>query len=403
MSTGALSKERLGRMHDVMAGYVERGEVPGLVTGVIRRGEVHLDAIGMKSLGGREPVKRDTIFRIASMTKPVVAAAAMVLVEECKLRLDEPVDRLLPELANRRVLEHIDGPLDDTVPAQRPIMVRDLMTFTCGMGIVMAPPDTYPIQKAISEQRLGQGPPRPSVPPAPDEWMRRLATLPLMHQPGERWMYHTGLDVLGVLIAHASGQPLEAFMRERIFEPLGMKDTAFSVAESKIDRLADSYWTNFETGALELYDPARNGEWSRPPAFPSGGAGLVSTIDDYLAFGQMMLNRGRFGNGRILSRLSAEVMTTDQLTPDQKAVSNLVPGFFEGHGWGLGMSVITRRDGIAAVPGKFGWDGGLGTSWRSDPSEEMVTVLLTQRGWTSPNPPDVCRDFWTCAYQAIDD
>jgi CubicO group peptidase (beta-lactamase class C family) len=389
-------------MHDVMAGYVARGEVPGLVAGVIRRGEVHVDPIGTKSLGGRNPVGRDTIFRIASMTKPVVAAAAMVLVEECKLRLDEPVDRLLPELANRRVLEHIDGPLDDTVPARRPIMVRDLMTFTFGMGIVMAPPDTYPIQKAIGEQRLGQGPPRPSIPPAPDEWIRRLGSLPLMHQPGERWMYHTGLDVLGVLIARASEQPLETFMRERIFEPLGMKDTAFSVPDSKIDRFADSYWINSESGALELYDPAR-GEWSRPPAFPSGGGGLVSTIDDYLAFGQMMLNGGKCAGRRILSRLSVEVMTTDQLTPEQKAVSNLVPGFFERTGWGLGMSVTTRRDALAAVPGTFGWDGGLGTSWRSDPTEEMVTVLLTQRAWSSPNPPDVCRDFWTCAYQAIDD
>ncbi len=403
MNTGGLSKKRLRRMHDVMAGYVERGEVQGLVTGIIRRGEVQIDAIGSKSFEEYNPLKRDTIFRIASMTKPVVAAAAMVLVEECKLRLDEPVDRLLPELANRRVLEHIDAPLDETVPAQRPIMVRDLMTFTFGMGVVMAPPDTYPIQKAISEQRLGQGPPRPSIPPVPDEWIRRLGTLPLMHQPGERWMYHTGLDVLGVLIARGSGQPLETFMRERIFEPLGMKDAAFSVAPDKVDRLAYSYWNNPETGALELYDPARNGEWSRPPAFASGGGGLVSTIDDYLAFGRMMLNRGKCGRGRILSRPSVEVMTADQLTPQQKALSNLVPGFFDSHGWGLGMCVITRRDSVAAVPGKFGWDGGLGTSWRSDPTEEMVTVLLTQRAWTSPNPPDVCRDFWTCAYQAIDD
>jgi CubicO group peptidase (beta-lactamase class C family) len=403
MSAGGLSNEKLGRLRAVMAGYVERGEVPGLVAALSRRGEVHVDAIGSRTLAGGDPVARDTLFRIASMTKPMVAVAAMILVQECKIRLDEPVDRLLPELANRRVLKRLDSPLDDTVPARRPIMVRDLLTFTLGMGIVMTPPGTYPIQRAIDEKGLGQGPPRPSMMPPPDEWMRRLGTLPLMHQPGEKWMYHTGSDVLGVLIARASGQPLEQFMRERIFEPLDMKDTAFSVPENKIDRLADCYWNNAQTGKLELYDAARGGEWSRPPKFPSGGAGLVSTVDDVLAFGRMMLGRGKYSGGRILSRPAVELMTTDQLTPAQKAVSELVPGFFDSHGWGLGVCVITRRDSVAAVPGKFGWDGGLGTSWWSDPNEEMVTVLLTQRAWTSPNPPDVCRDFWTCAYQAIED
>jgi CubicO group peptidase (beta-lactamase class C family) len=279
-------------MHDVMAGYVERAEVPGLVTLVSRRGEVHVDAIGTKALGGSDPMRRDTIFRIASMTKPITAVATMILVEECRLRLDEPVDRLLPELANRKVLKRLDGPLDDTVSANRPITVRDLLTFRLGFGIVMAPPGTYPIQKAIDDQLLGQGPPAPSRPPAPDEWIRRLGTLPLMHQPGEGWMYHTGSDVLGVVIARASGQPLETFLRERLFEPLGMRDTGFSVPATQINRLATSYWTNAETGALELYDEAKSGQWSRPPAFPSGGGGLVSTVDDYLAFGQMMLNKG---------------------------------------------------------------------------------------------------------------
>jgi CubicO group peptidase (beta-lactamase class C family) len=403
MSTGGLSKARLGRMHDVMAGYVERGDVPGIVTLVSRRGEVHLDAIGMKALGGRDAIRRDTIFRISSMTKPITAVATMILVEECKLRLDEPVDRVLPELSGRKVLKRLEGPLDDTVPANRPISVRDLLTFRMGFGIVMAPPGTYPIQKAMSEQRLGQGPPRPWTPPAPDEWIRRLGMLPLMHQPGEKWMYHTGSDVLGVLIARASGQPLETFFRERIFEPLGMKDTGFSVPATKIDRLATSYWTNPETGAFELYDDAEGGQWSRPPAFPSAGGGLVSTIDDYLAFGQMMLNKGKHGSERVLSRPSVETMTTDQLTPEQKAVPGLVPGYFDSHGWGFGVSMVTRREDVAGTVGRFGWDGGLGTSWYSDPREDMVAILMTQRAWTSPTPPGVCLDFWISAYQAIDD
>jgi CubicO group peptidase (beta-lactamase class C family) len=403
MSAGSLSKARLGRMHDVMAGYVERGDVPGLVTLVGRRGEVYADAIGMKAVDGGDPVRRDTIFRISSMTKPVTAAAAMILVEECRLRLDEPVDRLLPELAGRRVLKRLDGPLDDSVPANRPITVRDLLTFRLGFGQMLAPPEAYPILKIASEQQIGMGPPSPSSMPAPDEWIRRLGRLPLMHQPGEKWMYNTGSDVLGVLIARASGQPLETFLRERLFEPLGMSDTGFSVPAEKLDRLATSYWTQPATGAFGLYDEAEGGQWSRPPAFPSGAGGLVSTVDDYLAFGQMMLSNGEHSSVRILSRPSVEIMTSDHLTPEQKAVSGLVPGYFDRHGWGFGVSVVTRRDDVAGSVGKFGWDGGLGTSWYSDPREDLVTILMTQRAWTSPSPPDICLDFWTLAYQAIDD
>jgi len=355
------------------------------------------------TLGGSDPIQRDTIFRIASMTKPITAAATMILVEECKLRLDEPVDSLLPELADRRVLKRLEGPLDETVPAIRPITVRDLLTFRMGFGQMMAPPDAFPILKAASEQQIGMGPPMPQAMPAPDEWIRRVGTLPLMHQPGEKWMYNTGSDVLGVLIARASGQPLERFLRERMFEPLGMKDTGFSVPTAEIDRLVPSYWTNPKTGEFERYDEAEGGQWSHPPAFPSGAGGLVSTIDDYLAFGQMMLNKGKHGSERLLSRPSVETMTTDQLTPEQKSVSGLVPGYFDSHGWGFGVSVVTKRDDLAGPVGRYGWDGGLGTSWYSDPREEMVSILMTQRAWTSPSPPNVCLDFWTSAYQAIDD
>jgi CubicO group peptidase (beta-lactamase class C family) len=403
MNSAALSKARLARLHDVMAGYVERGEVPGLVALVSRRGDTHVESLGMKALGESDPVQRDTIFRIASMTKPITAVAAMILVEECKLRLDDPVDRLLPELADRRVLKRLDGPLDDTEPARRPITLRDLLTFRMGFGIVMAPPGTYPIQTAADDLVLGQGMPQPSLPPGSDEWMRRFGTLPLMHQPAEKWMYHTGSDVLGVLIARAAGQPFETFLQERLFEPLGMKDTAFSVSASKLDRFVTAYATNPETGALQIFDVPKGGHWSRPPAFPSGGGGLVSTIDDYLAFGRMMLNGGRHGSRRILSRPSVETMTTDHLTAAQKAVSGLVPDDFDNIGWGFGMAVVTRRQDMAAPVGSFGWDGGLGTSWRSDPSEDMVAILLTQASWTSPVPPRVTRDFWTSAYQAIDD
>jgi CubicO group peptidase (beta-lactamase class C family) len=336
------------------------------------------------------------------MTKPVTAVAAMILVEECRLRLDDAVDGLLPELADRTVLKRLDGPLGETVPAERAITVRDLLTFRMGFGMVMGDPKDYPILKEVARLELGEGPPRPQTPPQPDEWIRRLGTLPLMHQPGERWMYNTGSNVLGVLIARACGQPLEAILRQRIFEPLGMKDTGFSVPPEKIDRLATSYIANGETGLLDLYDPAAEGEWSRPPAFPDAAAGLVSTIDDYAAFGHMMLNKGKHGGQRILSRPSVETMITDQLTPAQKASSGFFPGYFDSRGWGFGLSVITRRDEISAIPGRFGWDGGLGTSWFSDPAEEMVAILMTQRaGFALAS--NVYLDFWTTVYAAIDD
>ncbi|HEY2540446.1 MAG TPA: serine hydrolase domain-containing protein [Stellaceae bacterium] len=399
----AFDKTRLARLRPVLAGYVERGEVPGVVALLARRGEIHVEAIGGKTFGGDDPVRRDTIFRIASMTKPITAAAAMILVEECRLRLHEPVGRLLPEIADRRVLKRLGGPLDDTEPAQRPITVRDLLTFCMGFGIVMAPPGTYPIQTAMADLELGQGMPQPQVPPAPDEWIRRLGTLPLMHQPGEKWIYNTGSDVLGVLIARASGQPFETFLRERLFEPLGMADTAFYVPAVSRDRLATSYWTNSQTGAVEVYDSAENGQWGRAPAFPSGGGGLVSTVDDYLAFARTLLNNGKHGDLRILSRAAVETMTSDHLTAAQKAQSGLTRDHFENHSWGFGVSVVTRRAGLAEPVGQYGWSGGLGTSWLSDPAEDMVGILMTQRAWTSPIPPDIYLDFWTLAYQAIAD
>ena len=402
MSLGGLSKARLGRMHDVMAGHVARGAAAGIVTLISRRGETQVDAIGAKAFGGAA-IGRDTIFRITSMTKPITAAATMILIEECRLRLDDPVDELLPELAGRQVLRRIDGPLEDTVPAARPITARDLLTFRMGLGAIFGPPGAYPIQKAIDALEIvGFGPPDQATPFGPDEWLRRLGTLPLCHQPGERWMYNIGSYVLGVLIARASGQSFETFLQERIFAPLGMKDTGFFVPAEKLDRLAASYWVDSETGVLELYDGTVDSRWNRPPAFADGGAGLVSTIDDYAAFGRMMLDGGRHGSERILSRPSVELMTTDHLTPAQKSVSAWLPGQWDNRGWGFGVAIVTGRDELAAVPGRFGWDGGYGTSWASDPREEMVAILMTQRA-QFPSFSPVYRDFWASVYQAIDD
>jgi CubicO group peptidase (beta-lactamase class C family) len=398
MSGSGLSKSRLARMRSVMAGYVERGEVPGLVLAVSRRGESVIEPIGAIDPDGT-PARADTIFRISSMTKPITAAAAMMCVEECKLRLDEPVDRLLPELADRVVLRQLDGPLDDTVPAERPITVRDLLTFVWGFGMVIAPPGSYPIQRAMDELELGQGAPDPVVPPAPDEWIRRLGTLPLMHQPGAGWMYHTGSDVLGVLIARATGQPFEEFLRERILEPLKMADTGFSVPAANLSRLATGYADN----GVDVYDAVADSKWRQPPAFPSGAGGMVSTIQDYLAFSQMMLREGKYDGGRLLCRDSVEMMTTDQLTPAQKQEAGAFTPYFATHGWGFGMSVATKREGLGEPAGRYGWNGGLGSVWYADPAEDMVTILLTGSAKFVFNPPNIYRDFWTLAAQSIDD
>jgi CubicO group peptidase (beta-lactamase class C family) len=397
--SGARSRPvQLDAMHQRLAGYVDRGEVPGYVALVARGDEVQVDAMGTAVRGDSVPVRRDTIFRVASMTKPVTAAATMILVDDGKLRLDDAALRWLPELANRRVLRSLDAQLDDTVPAERAITVRDLLTFTFGFGVVFAPPGSYPIQRATDEAKLGQGIPAPASIVAPDEWMKRFGALPLIHQPGARWMYNTGSDVLGVLIARVAGKPFEAFLAERLFGPLGMVDTAFHVAPDKRARFTVSYVVDRATGALSEYDPIE-GQWAAPPAFPSGAAGLVSTVPDFHAFGELLLGR----RGGVLSAASIAAMMRDQLTPAQKAASSDLPGLpglFDAHGWGFGGAVVTGADD-AGLPGTYGWDGGLGTSFRVDPQRQVVTILLTQRGWTSPVPPPMYRDFWATTRAAL--
>ncbi len=396
--SGGLSRARLGRMREVLARHVAEGGVPGLVALLSRRGEIHADVIGRIAVGGT-PMQRDTIFRVSSMTKPVTAVAAMILIEECRLRLDDSVDRWLPELADRRVLRTIESDLDDTVPAVRAISLRDLLTFRLGLGMVPVFPSRYPIQMAMADAGFTLGPVLPSFPP--DELMRRYGTLPLAYQPGERWLYNAGSEILGVLIARVAGTSLARFMQERIFAPLGMKDTAFHVPAFKRERFATCYTRDHATGALKVFDDPANGKYATPPVFENGSAGLVSTADDFNAFAQMLLNGGRLGTERILSRPSVELMTSDQLAPAHRQGSELLLG--GALSWGFGLSVCTGRDDLCQVPGRYGWDGGYGTSWYSDPREELTGILLTQRILDSPQPPPVLNDFWTSAYQAIDD
>ena len=213
-------------------------------------------------------------------------------------------------------------------------------------------------------------------------------------------MYHTSADVLGCLIARVSGKSFGTFLRERIFDPLGMKDTAFHVPPEKITRLPGVYFLNHQTNKLDSFDDPANSAWSAPPPFESGGGGLVSTIDDYFVFSRMMLNKGRHGREQILSRATVELMTSDQLTPEQRTGAELFFGNYSS--WGLGIAVDIDRSEIYNTPGRYGWTGGFGTTAYIDPAEGMIGILFTQRMMDSPEPPKVFTDFWTLAYGAME-
>jgi CubicO group peptidase (beta-lactamase class C family) len=386
MSEG-LTSAGIERLHAAAEQHVGPTRVPGLVALVARGEEVHVEALGELSIGGRA-VTRDSIFRMSSTTKPITAAATLAVVAEGLIELDEPVDRLLPELAERRVLRRMDGPLDDTAPAARAITTRDLLTFTFGFGMVMEmfmSPTPWPIVTAAEELNLSTiGPPNPDVQPDPDTWIANLGTLPLLAQPGERWLYNTGASVLGVLLARATGEPFPDVLQTRIFEPMGMHDTAFWTAHT--DRLATAYRPT--PNGLDAWDEPE-GTWSRPPAFADGGAGLVSTVDDMLAFARMLLG----GGAPVLSGEHARAMCSDQLTEAQKAHGGLGPDFFKGRSWGFGQAVLDS--------GAFGWDGGFGSSWLVDPARELIVIVLTQRMFETSQAPQVHRDIQAAAYAAL--
>jgi CubicO group peptidase (beta-lactamase class C family) len=369
----SLSKVGLKALHDDMAARVARRQVPGLVTLVARGDEVHVDAVGFTEFDGRQPMRRDTLFRIASMTKPIVAVAALMLLDEGKLRVEDNIDRWLPEMANPRVLRRVDGELDDTVPAVRPITVEDLLTHRMGYGHLwqdgrIDPP--VPVVRRAEELRLVLGNPDPRTPHPPDEWMKLFATLPLMAQPGERWLYNPSSLLLGVLIARVAAQPLGDFLAARIFEPLGMHETGFWLPLERTRGLPAYYMS-----PSERRDVSTPEEWSKPPVFPSGAGGLVSTVDDYLAFARMLLAGGIYGGRRLLSEESVRQMTTNHLTDAQRSTGDPILG---GGGWGYGVAVVTEASAEWPVPGRYGWSGGYGTNWFNDPSRGVIAMLMTQ-------------------------
>jgi len=393
-STRHLSKTGLAILHDSMAAHVAAGRLPGLVTLVACGDDVQIDAIGTPSFVDSTPLAPDAIFRIASLTKPITAVATMSLIEEGRLGLEDPIDELVPELADRQVLTAIGADLDDTVAANRPITVEDLLSFRLGFGSVMAPPGSYPIQRAEAElglQSIG-GPPWPPVAHDVDSWIGALGSLPLMYQPGEQWLYNTSAQVLGVLLARACGQDLESVLKDRIFDPLGMNDTGFTVPAEGLGRLTTAYQPHPDTGEITILDNATDSWWSTPPTFPDASGWLVSTIDDYWSFVSMLLAGGTGKDAqRILSPATVALMTADRLTPAQREASAL---FLDEGGWGLGFAVPADGTSEGPLPYGIGWDGGTGTTWRSNLQSGVTGILFTQRAATSPEPNSIVKDFW---------
>lgn len=376
---------------DVLLPYVADGTLPGAVGLVARGDDVEFAAVGSAAAGGRTPMARDSIFRIASITKPIAAAAVMVLVDDGRLDPVDSVRRWLPELAAPSVVRTPESPLDDVVPAARPITVEDLLSSRTGYGF--APDFDLPAVRPLFAEGVQSDGREPQRFLATDEWLQTLAGIPMLHQPGEAWLYNTSSDLQGVLIERVSGQSLPDFMAERIFDRLGMRDTGFVVPAAKRDRFT-SYYRADGSGGLELAD-GPDGQWSSLPPFPSGAGGLASTVDDWLAFGRMLLAEGATADGRrLLSAQSVRLMTSDHLTGGQRAASRL---FLEGQGWGYGGSVDVEALDPWNVPGRYGWVGGTGTSAHVVPATGSVHILLTQLAATGPAPAQQLRDFWRYA------
>jgi CubicO group peptidase (beta-lactamase class C family) len=389
----SIAGDGLRRLESILGDHVARGSIPGLVALVSQGEATHVIVEGRMSLDGPEPMRRDSIFRIASMTKPVTAVAALMLIEAGKLRLDEPVDRLLPELANRRVLRTLSSPVDDTVPASRPITVEDVLTFRLGLGVLFDP--ALPIQRLVAGLP-GFGMPDPTCPLTPDAYMQRLRDVPLMGQPGERWLYTVGSNVLGVLVARAAGKPLDVVFQEWILGPLGMSDTGFWIPREKLARTATGYM--FDGRELVLFD-APDGKYAGPPAFPAGDSGLVSTADDFSRFAKFLLT-GRTSDGRqLISQALLRAMQTNYLTAAQMADGEMILG--AGWGWGYGVGVVVGNNPYGISRGAYGWNGGFGTSWFNEPAQALTAVLLTQRVFDSPDPPQVHKDFWRAVHEAL--
>lgn len=349
---------------------MEAGLLAGAVTCVWQRGDLlQINEIGFRDVEAKLPMQHDTLFRIASMTKPVTVAAAMTLIEQGKLALSDPVARWLPELSDMRVLIDPNGPLDQTVLAARPITIEDLMTHRSGLAYSFSV--TGPISRAYAQVSLRQD---------SDEWLAEIARLPLLHQPGEKLTYSQSTDVLGIALSRVEGKSLQTVLDERIFQPLGMSDTGFFVAPEKRERAATMYRLDEQSG---LAHDAMGPVPVREPRFSQGGAGLISTAPDYLRFARMLLGGGEVDGVRVLRNESVDLMRTDRLTAEQKRQPFLGAPFWVGRGFGLNLSVVTdpARSTQLFGPGglgAFGWPGAYGTWWQADPANELIIIYLIQ-------------------------
>ena len=348
------------RLRDLVHARVEDGTVPGAAALVARDDEVEVAAAG--------EVEPGSIVRIASITKPITAAAVMLLVDAGSVSLEDPIARWLPELESPMVVRTPESELDDLLPASRPVTVSDVLTFRAGWGF---PSDfSLPAAETLFHELPVFAPQK-----TPDEWLATLAKIPMLRQPGEAWLYNTCSDIQGVLIARVTGRPLPEFLAERLFAPLGMTDTAFFVPADKLHRLPP-----YHAPDLALLGA---GHWTEPPVFPSGAGGLVSTLADWHRFGRMLLAEG----DGVLSRRSLTMMTTNHLTREQREASTL---FLEGAGWGYGGSV--------SDDGRYGWVGGTGTTAHVAPATGTVGVLFTQVQMAGPTPPPLMREFWEVVF-----
>lgn len=388
---------RLSPLHESIQAYVLRREIPGALTLIQHDGEISCAIFGTGDDEESIQIRRDSLFRIGSMTKPVVSVAALMLIEEGKFRLSDPIDMWLPEFASPKVLKDPLGPLSETYPSPRAITIEDLLTHRPGFATALVAQG--PIGQAVQVLTKGWAQ-RSDL--SPDEWIETLAALPLAYPPGDRVINGFATDVLGVLIARASGQPLEDFLEQRLFKPLGMSDTAFWVSEDKLHRLLPAYVVRWLSGKRVLSDHPRDSVLARPPAFASGSSGLVSTADDYLKFATMLLHQGTLGSVRILSPETVALMTSDFLTPEQRRIPFFGTDYWADRGLGLGVFVLDdiAKHGIPASPGQYGWHGAFGTSWFNDPAKDIVAIMMTQVVFPAVTPP-IRKDFEAGVYAAF--
>jgi CubicO group peptidase (beta-lactamase class C family) len=373
-ATGGFQAAGLAAIGPSLQKVVEAGDLAGAVTLVWRNGEIaKVDTIGFRDLEAKAPMQRDTLFRIASMTKPVTSVAALMLLEEGKLSLEDPITRWMPEFADMRVLKDPAGPLEDTYPAPRDITVEDLLTHRAGLAYAFS--SMGPIAKA-HEEKLG---PLVGSPMTPDTWLAALGSLPLSYPPGERLHYSHATEVLGFLVARIEGKPLGQVLKDRIFTPLGMGDTDFWCPLEKRGRMAKLYRMNPDTEKLDdVSFPHEEGQ----PVWESGGGGLISCADDYLKFARMLLGKGEVDGVRLLKRETVEMMTANRLTDAQRELPFLGMPFWFSQGFGLGVSMILDPEKHAVMgagsKGAFGWPGAFGTWWLADPTENLIAIYLIQ-------------------------